>query len=59
MNEEKLVLGQVKAAIFDLPAVEQERVKVCAKKLREEIEEEGPHGVLALALVSAEWAAKS
>lgn len=59
MTIEKIVLGQVKVVIFDLPVAEQKRVKVCAEKLRQVIEEEGPHGVLALALVSAEEAAKS
>jgi len=59
MTVEKIVLGQVKAVIFDLPVSEQQRVKVCAEKLRQLIEEEGPYGILALALVSAEETAKS
>lgn len=59
MTEEETTLGLVKAAIFDLPAADQARVKACAEKLRETVTEAGPAGCMALALVGAEWAAKS
>jgi hypothetical protein len=48
------MLTMIKGVIFDLPAEDQEKVKLCANQLRDAIKAAGQHGAIALALVGIE-----
>ena len=58
MNQEQVALLLIKGAITDLPEADRKGVELAAVKLREVIALHNDHGVMAMALVGAELAAK-
>lgn len=58
MIEAEQNLLMMKGIIADLPEADRGEVTICAEKLRVTVREHEPHGSIALALVSLEFAAK-
>lgn len=58
MTDEKLQLLLIKGAISDLQPKDREGVEAAAAELRRVVAQYNDHGLLALALVVAELAAK-
>jgi hypothetical protein len=58
MNEAQQQLLLIRGAIYALPEAERQGVELAAAKLREVVALHNDHGVMALALLGAELAAK-
>lgn len=58
MNAEEQTLTEIRAAIYQLPAAEREACEECADHIRRVVATAGGVGLMALALVGAENAAK-
>jgi hypothetical protein len=58
MTEEQQTLLLVRGTIASLPEADRKGIELAAQKLREVVLHHNDHGVMALVLVSAEYAAK-
>lgn len=58
MNEEQQQLLLIRGEIYGLPETDRQGIEIVAAKLREIIAHHNGHGIVALALVGAELAAK-
>jgi hypothetical protein len=58
MTVEDIILSMAKTEISKLPAEDQKKVEAAAKKIRNVVAKSDSYGLLALALVDAEQAAK-
>lgn len=59
MNEDQVQLLLIRGTVAGLPDVDRKGVELAALKLREVVMLHNDHGLLALALVGAEFAAEA